>query len=229
MSKISLVAVFIVISLILPSVSALSIFGETDVYTTSYDKKLFEQVKPGIIGIKPEIIYWRVMEQQGEGEIKVVEMFLYWAQQEYYISNHPHDWEFLVLFVNKLNDTYMVSYDEWHYIIGRDFSVRLYDGSHIFISITEEYHPISIFDGVPFGGTVDDALNYSDIDVEKLDNDILRDAAKQVGFNEKLYNDPCSFVDRGWFGYKETTAWRSVWRAILVGMDKKFDWIDFEG
>lgn len=222
-----LTAIILISVFILPSVSAIEIFGNEDVYTIYYDEALFEQVKPGIFGIKPEIVYWRIMQKQGDAGVIYVEMFFYWAEQEHYISEHEHDWEFLLLVVNELNLTYRVAYDEWHYIIGREMSPRLYNNTHVFVEILEEYHPVKMFDTTVFGDKIDEGLDYTDIDVQRLDGTALKDAAEEVGFNEKLFEEPGVFFEKGWFGWKKYSAWRSWWRAAAVYVDRKLDWVDF--
>lgn len=223
----ALIAVVITVFFVAPSVSAISIFGETDVYTIYYDEGLFNETRPGIIGIPPEKIYWRIMEKQGEEDIRYVVMFFYWAQQDYYMQSHEFDWEFFVMQVNDLNETFNVAYDEWHYIIGRQENPRLYEDTHVFINISAEYHPVAMYNENIFGNNVEDALNYSDIEVIRLDGATLKDSAEEIGFNENLANEPYLFFEKGWFGYKQFSAWRSWTRAVKVYVDRKLDWVDF--
>jgi hypothetical protein len=223
-----LVAISIAVIFILPTASA-SIFGVgSGVYTISYDNELYEKIKPGFIGQTPEITYWRMLTTDDMPGTTIVEIFFYWRYQNTSTAQHDHDWEFLVLLVDEYSITYKTAFDSWHYVIGRDETPTLYNDTHVVVKFAEGTRGISMYKETVFGDTISESWNYS-VPKTYIDITVLRRAAEQVGFDEDLYNDPAQIFEKGMFGYKRFSAFRSVYRSFLVYIDYHLDWVDFGG
>ena len=226
MKFISLFAIFLTFCFIFPSVSAVGIFGSEKVYSIYWDEELFERVKPGIVGEQPEIIYWRFMQVQGEYDIQYLVMMFFWEYQHHYIVPHEFDWEWYIIALDSDGYALRCAFPEWHYIIGREYNPRLYD-NRTFINIGVDNHPVTMFKDNIFGATIKNAYNYSDSDVKRIDGSVLKKAAEDVGFDERLADEPNLFFDKGWFTYKRYSAFRSWKRSFLVFIDRNLKWVDF--
>ncbi len=223
----ALISICLVVVLFAPSVSAVKIFGNDDVYTVYYDESVFEKVKPAIIGEQPEIIYWRLMEVQGEPNFGYLVMMLFWEHQYHYIADHDYDWEWYCVKFDSNGYAIVTAFPEWHYVIGRGEVPTMYNKTHTAIHIGEDNHPVTMFSDYITDLKLAEALNYSDSEVEELDNSIGKRAAEEVGFDEKLIGDPKIFFEEGWFGYKRYSAFRSWRRSFMVYIDRKLDWVDY--
>ena len=201
---------------------------ETDSYLIYEDRDLFEEVKPGLIGELPDIIYYRIMEPIGVDSERIVCIMNYWYWQNASGAAHQHDWEFIFIWIDDNNYTTKVAYDSYHYIIGRVIAPRLYNESHIILNVKPGYHYYSVeskYKGTDFGEA---SLNYTSTSkIEYLQMENMKDVAVQIGFNEELFYDPELFFAEGWFGYKKHTAFRSMWRSFVVRADAALPWFEF--
>lgn len=233
--------VFIILFiLIVPGVASASLFetgvelGSHEDLRVYYDRNELDSVRPILIcedrdGNFPEQVFGRIAEYE-DSDLRIAQMFAYWHKQTspYFFGTHRHDYEFVSLWYDP--DTLEVDrvvYNEWHYIIGRD-----YDLNHYQIDENDTYRTafeitVDFGDLDPYDGDGDDFnethINYS---VDYLNDDVLREAHEDIGFDSRLYAHPRMFWKEGTvFDYDRMSAFHSKSRSILVSIE--FIWRDY--
>jgi len=170
--------------------------------------------------ITADKVYARIVESSTE---VAYEFFFYWKEQKgsYKVSEHEHDWEFIVVYTYPNGTISQVSYDMWHYYIGRTTDPDCYNDTNVLVYINEDFHYFKPDRGIRSGNVTWQINNQT---IYELTEAVLQTAKEQVGFDTELYEDPFAWKEKGWLG--RYTAFDSWWKAFWVVLDKEYDWID---
>lgn len=234
----SFFAIFLLVATLIPvTASAWWIFSAPS-YRITYDEEILNRTMIVFDNTSyyPEKIYYRIVYDEDETDI-AVEFFLYWSAQTFYIATHEHDWEFVIVYFKVAGDDlhcYGVCYDDWHYVIGRNTRPSVcfdvadnMSAYHVPIIIDNEYHAPKVGNKILFGDALDRALD-TGITPLRMTEDIINNAEATIGFDPKVFNEPFALWEKDSFGnYARYSAWKSWKYAILVSIDKRFDFFDF--
>jgi hypothetical protein len=203
----------------------LSFFSTAPTITFSFkESEIRDYIPICTNNITADKLYCRIAESSTE---KCYEFLLYWEYQEgnYKMSQHTHDWEFIVVYTYPNGTIQQVNYDSWHYYIGRTENPDAINDTNVLMYVDPDFHYFRP-DGVIRSGNITWQIEKQR--VYELTDTVLYTAKSQVSFDKELYDGPFEWKQKGWFVLNRYTAFDSNWKAFWVVADKKFGFVNFE-
>jgi len=144
-----------------------------------------------------EVLTYQVnIDTWDDRDITVYEYWYYWEYQNdtstipWVNSSHPYDYEPIFVFVEN-DEIFLVSFDKWHYEIGREESPTLVNDTHVLFEFIGDYRAIKMV----YNKTYNAGLNYFPIEL----NNSVKDHLVDRGFKRVFVEQPDLIMLKTWF------------------------------